>query len=605
MLAAWRKLLVTQSNIKAPQTCSMLIRHSSEASGGDPKLHLKDELANHSPTDLLHVRGIAVIRNPTLNKGTAFTLEERQLMGIHGLIPPSVHTMDEQMIRVLVNFNRKDNDLDKYIYLMSLHERNEKLFYKVLKENVEQMMPIVYTPTVGQACEHYGAVSRNPRGLFISIKDKGHIYKMLSNWPERNVKAIVVTDGERILGLGDLGAYGMGIPVGKLSLYTALGGIHPAKCLPVILDVGTNNTSLHHDPFYIGRTADRVTGQEYDDFIDEFMAAVAKWYGPNCLVQFEDFANNNAFRFLEKYRNKYCVFNDDIQGTASVATAGVLASQRITGRRLIDNTFLMQGAGEANLGIAELLTLAMMEEGATEEEARGRIWMVDIGGLLVNGRASPIIGHGSRFAKDHREMNDLEEIVEEVKPSVLIGASGVGGAFTENIIRSMATYNERPVIFALSNPTSLAECTAEQAYTLTEGRAVFASGSPFPACTVHGKTFYPGQGNNAYIFPGVSLGVITCGVRHISDTVFLRAAQCLASLVTDDHIAEGRLYPPLSSIPEVSLRIAVDLAEHMYRQGLASAYPEPDDKEEYIRSFLYNTEYDSYMPVMWKWGDRP
>lgn len=525
-------------------------------------------------------------------------------MGIHGLIPPVVRTVEEQTVRVLTNFHRRSSDLDRFIYLISLQDRNERLFYKVLTENVEEMMPIVYTPTVGQACEHYGVVFRRPRGLFISINDKGHIYDILCNWPERNVKAIVVTDGERILGLGDLGVYGMGIPVGKLSLYTALGGIHPAKCLPIVLDVGTNNKKLHDDPLYIGRPEDRVTGAEYDEFIDEFMHAVQRRYGSTCLIQFEDFGNHNAFRFLEKYRHKFCTFNDDIQGTAAVAAAGVFASLRITGKKLIDNVFLFQGAGEANIGIAQLLSLAMQEQGATEAEAISKIWMVDSRGLLTKGRPSGgISGHKEDFAKDFKHMNNLEEIVEELKPSAIIGAAAVAGAFTENVIKSMAKHNERPIIFALSNPTSKAECSAEQAYTLTEGRCVFASGSPFPSFTINGKTLYPGQGNNAYIFPGVALGVITCGVRHVPDLLFLRAAQRLAGLVTDEHLKEGRVYPPLCDIQEVSFNIAVDLANYCYANGLASAYPEPDDKADYIRSFMYDAEYEIFEPETWEWPD--
>ncbi|KAL8611336.1 NADP-dependent malic enzyme [Nucella lapillus] len=557
----------------------------------------RKNLINHS-----RIRGIDMLRNPKLNKGTGYTLKERQLMGIHGLLPPVVRSMDEQMVRVMTNFSKRQNDLDRYIYLMSLQDRNERLFYRVLTEHVEEMMPIVYTPIVGQACQQYGVTFRRPRGLFISIKDAGHIYEMICNWPERNVKAIVVTDGERILGLGDLGVYGMGIPVGKLSLYTALGGIDPSKCLPITLDVGTNNQKLHDDPLYIGSPHKRVTGQAYDDFIDEFMIAVTRRYGSNCLIQFEDFGNHNAFRLLEKYRHQYCTFNDDIQGTAAVAAAGVFASLRITGKKLVDNVFVFQGAGEANIGIAELLALAMREDGLSREEAYSRIWMVDSKGLIVKDRPSGGISvHKAPFARPHKALTSLEEIVEDIKPTVLIGAAAVPGAFTERVLTAMGKHNERPIIFALSNPTSMSECTAEQAYTLTEGRCVFASGSPFPTCTLNGETFYPGQGNNAYIFPGVALGVLTCGVRHIEDKIFLRAAQALAGLVTDDHLAEGRVYPPLSDIQDVSVAIATDLAQYVYREGLASTYPEPLDKEEFIRSFLYHTEYECFEPEVWDW----
>lgn len=559
----------------------------------------KQDLRNHS-----RVRGIDILRNPRLNKGTAFTLKERQLMGIHGLLPPVVRTLDEQLVRVLNNFQKRATDLDRYIYLMSLQERNERLFYRVVTKHVEEMLPIVYTPTVGQACQQYGVVFRRPRGLFISIKDAGHVYEMMCNWPERNVKAIVVTDGERILGLGDLGVYGMGIPVGKLSLYTALGGIAPSKCLPVILDVGTNNEKLHKDPLYIGMAKKRATGEKYDAFIDEFMKATVRRFGPTCLVQFEDFGNHNAFRLLEKYRNKYCTFNDDIQGTAAVAAAGVFASLRITGKKLTDNVFLFQGAGEANIGIAELLALAMQEQGLPKAEAYKKIWMVDSKGLIVKDRPSGGINkHKEPFAKPFRPLTNLEEIVDEIKPTALIGAAAIPGAFTENVIRSMGKYNKRPIIFALSNPTSMSECTAEQAYTLTEGRCVFASGSPFPSCTLNGKTHHPGQGNNAYIFPGVALGVLTCGVRHIEDKIFLHAAQALANLVTDAHLAEGRVYPPLSEIRNVSVRIATNLAEYVYANNMASSFPEPEDKEAFIRSFVYDTAYESFEPETWEWNE--
>ena len=551
-----------------------------------------------------HKRGIDVLRDPSLNKGAAFNVEERQVLGIHGLLPPTVLTIEDQKRRILESFNKKTCDLDKYTHMMGLHDRNEKLFYKIITENIEQMMPIIYTPTVGLACQSYGLVFRRPRGLFISIKDKGHIYEVLCNWPQKNIKAICVTDGERILGLGDLGAYGMGIPVGKLSLYTALGGIRPSRCLPILLDVGTNNLDLHEDPLYIGSCSPRVTGKEYEDFVDEFMEAVVRRFGSECLVQFEDFANHNAFKFLSKYRHKYCTFNDDIQGTASVVTAGVMASLRVNGsEKLLNNKILFFGAGEAALGIAQLLYQAMLREGASEEEARSKIWMIDIGGLLVKGREAPIIGDGKYFAKDFKHMTNLEEIVEELKPTHLIGASACPGAFTTKVLKTMAANNERPAIFALSNPTSKAECTAEAAYHHTEGRCVFASGSPFAPVEYNGTMMYPGQGNNAYIFPGVALAIITCGVHHISDDVFLRAARMTASMVTEEHLAEGRLYPPLKLVHHVSFNIAVDLAEYFYEEKLASHYPEPVDKSEFITSFLYDTDYENFLPPTWEWKD--
>uniref|UniRef100_I3K9X2 Malic enzyme n=1 Tax=Oreochromis niloticus TaxID=8128 RepID=I3K9X2_ORENI len=519
----------------------------------------------------------------------AFTLEERLQLGIHGLLPPCFLSQDVQVLRVMKSYETRTNPLDKYILLMTLQDRNEKLFYRLLTSDIEEFMPIVYTPTVGLACQQYGLAFRRPRGLFITIHDRGHIATMLNSWPEEDIKAIVVTDGERILGLGDLGSYGMGIPVGKLALYTACGGVRPQQCLPVLLDVGTDNQALLNDPLYIGLKHKRIRGKEYDELIDEFMQAVTDKYGMNCLIQFEDFANSNAFRILNKYRNRYCTFNDDIQGTASVAVAGILAALKITKNKLSDHTFVFQGAGEAALGIAHLLIMAMAKEGLSKEEAVKKIWMVDSKGLIVK-------------QKTHAQIKTLEEVVSTIKPTAIIGVAAIGGAFTEKIIKDMASFNERPIIFALSNPTSKAECTAEQCYKLTEGRGIFASGSPFDKVTLaDGRTFYPGQGNNAYVFPGVALGVIACGVRHISDDVFLTTAEAIANMVTEEHLAEGRLYPPLNSIREVSFKIAI--VNYAYRNNTASVYPEPKDKEAFVLSQTYSSDYDSFTLDTYEWPE--
>lgn len=580
--------------ISAPQWISI---------GGQlPHHHLHHRLQGNLCSSTMK-RGYEVLRDPHLNKGMAFTLEERQQLNIHGLLPPCFLGQDAQVYTILKNFERLTCDLDRYMLLMSLQDRNEKLFYKVLASDIEKFMPIVYTPTVGLACQQYGLAFRRPRGLFISIHDRGHIATMLKSWPESVIKAIVVTDGERILGLGDLGCYGMGIPVGKLALYTACGGVKPYECLPVMLDVGTDNEELLKDPLYIGLRHKRIRGQAYDDLLDEFMEAVTARYGMNCLIQFEDFANANAFRLLHKYRNKYCTFNDDIQGTASVAVAGLLAALRITKNKLSDHTVLFQGAGEAALGIANLILMAMEKEGLSKDAAIKRIWLVDSKGLVVKGRAS-LTHEKQRFAHEHREMKNLEDIVRDIKPSVLIGVAAIGGAFTTQILQDMAALNKRPIIFALSNPTSKAECTAEQCYKYTEGRGIFASGSPFgPVTLPSGKTLYPGQGNNSYVFPGVALGVISCGMRHIEESVFLTTAEVIAQQVTEENLQEGRLYPPLVTIQDVSLKIAVRIAEEAYRNNTASTYPQPKDLEAFIRSQVYSTDYNSFVADSYTWPE--
>ncbi|XP_072572338.1 NADP-dependent malic enzyme isoform X2 [Paramormyrops kingsleyae] len=536
-------------------------------------------------------------------QGMAFTLEERLQLGIHGLLPPCFISQDVQLLRVLKNYEMKKDDLDRYVFLMGLQDRNEKLFYRVLTSDLERFMPIVYTPTVGLACQQYGLIFRTPRGLFISIHDRFHISTLLQSWPESDIRAVVVTDGERILGLGDLGTCGMGIPVGKLALYTACGGVPPQNCLPVILDVGTDNQTLLNDPLYIGLRQKRVRGQAYDDLLDEFMKAVTDRYGMNCLIQFEDFANTNAFRLLDKYRNKYCTFNDDIQGTAAVAVAGLLVALRITKSRMSDHTIVFQGAGEAAMGIADLITKAMEKEGLPPEESLKKIWMVDSKGLIVKGRGH-LTHEKERFAQEHAQMARLEDVVRDLKPTVIIGVAAIAGAFTEQIIKDMASFNKRPIIFALSNPTSKAECTAEQCYRITEGRGIFASGSPFDPVTLpDGRCFFPGQGNNAYVFPGLALGIVACSMRHIPDAVFLTTAEAIAEQVTEKDLSEGRLYPPLTQIREVSCKLAVKVVQYAYEHQMAALSPEPEDKEALVRSLMYSTDYEEFVADSYHWPE--
>lgn len=544
-----------------------------------------------TPHTGVYSTGMHYLHEPSLNKGTAFTEAERDALGIRGLLPPDVQTIDQQVTRVMENYRRKTSDLERYIFLTALQDRNQTLFYRVVMDYLEEMMPIIYTPTVGLACQEYTHIFRRARGIFIADKNKGRFSEILKNWPERDIRVIVVTDGERILGLGDLGVAGMGIPTGKLSLYTACAGIHPSACLPVALDVGTNNVELLHDPLYFGMRHPRIRGEEYDALVDEFVRAVGTNF-PNALIQFEDFGNTNAFRLLNAYRNRICTFNDDIQGTASVALAGLYGAIRITGKRLADQKILFLGAGEAGTGIADLMVSAMMAEGLSLEEARRRCWFVDSKGLVVKSRKK-LAAHKLPYAHDHEYHPYFLDAVAALKPTAIIGVSGQPSTFTRKVLTDMAAFNERPIVFALSNPTSKAECTAKEAYAWTEGRAVFASGSPFGPVRLEGKTFEPGQGNNAYVFPGVGLAVTACRARHVTDEMFLAASRALAAEVTAADLERGGVYPPLKRIREVSLKIACAVAAVAFDQGLAGV-DMPQDVEGFIRSWMYEPVYPVY-----------
>jgi malate dehydrogenase (oxaloacetate-decarboxylating)(NADP+) len=536
-------------------------------------------------------RGMALLHDPLANKGTAFTEDERDALGLRGLLPPHVHTQDEQMARLLQQLRRMVDPLDKYVALNALHDRNEALFFRVIGDHVDEMQPIIYTPTVGLACQRFGQIFQRPRGMFISAKDRGRVAEVLRNWP-RKAAIIVVTDGERILGLGDQGAQGMGIPVGKLSLYTACAGIHPSLCLPIAIDVGTNNETLLADPFYIGLRQRRITGADYDELIDELITAAQTAF-PGVLIQFEDFASHNAFRLLAKYRDRICTFNDDIQGTAAVALAGLFSALRVSGGALVDQKLMFLGAGEAATGIADLAVTAMVANGLPPAAARARCWLMDSHGLVVRGREY-LAAHKQPYAQDHAPIRDFPSVVRALKPTVIIGVAAVGGTFSRDVLEEMARLNARPIVFALSNPTSMAECTAEQAYQWTAGSALFASGSPFDPVKVDGRTFVPRQGNNSYIFPGVGLGAIVSKTRRITNEMFMAAARTLAGLVDEADLAQGSLYPALSRIREVSAAIAAAVAETAYADGLAGK-PRPADVPADVRSQMYDPRYASYL----------
>ena len=535
-----------------------------------------------------HPRGQDVLRDPARNKGTAFTPEERLKYGLEGLLPPGVTTMELQIARRHAEIANLDDDLLKYLVLSDLQARNETLFYAVLMSDPATYMPLVYTPTVGEACQKFAHIFRSARGMYLPISARGRLEEILGNWPERDVRFIVVTDGERILGLGDLGAGGMGIPLGKLALYTACAGVPPHVCLPIVLDVGTNNETLLEDPLYLGLRQNRVRGEEYLTFVDEFVAAVEARY-PRCCIQWEDFANFNAVPILARYRGKICTYNDDIQGTAGVALAGMYAASRITGKKLTEQRFLFLGGGSAGTGIAELISRAMASEGMDIAEARGRNALFDVNGLLTRSR-NDLADFQKSFALDHAPIAHFVDAVKALKPTGIIGVSAVPKLFTREVIEAMAEINERPIIFPYSNPTSRSECTAEEAYQWSGGRAIFASGSPFPPIEIAGHHFVPGQGNNVYIFPALGMAVYATEATRVTDEMFIVAAKAVAEQVTDEDLATGLIYPPQSRILEASLHVAERVAEQIFAAGLARV-KRPDDIGALIRDCAYRPVY--------------
>lgn len=538
------------------------------------------------------VKGIRLLQDPLLSKGTSYSDEERDALGLRGLLPPKILSQEIQLTKLDENYGKLEDDLDKYVYLSSLQDRNETLFYRFIMENLVETMPIIYTPTVGRACQSYRRIFRRSRGLYISIKDKGKIAEVLQNWPRENVSVIVVTDGERILGLGDLGSDGMGIPIGKLALYTACAGIPPDDCLPIMLDVGTEDKVRRNDPLYLGTPEPRTRGKEYDEFVDEFMEAVSKTF-PDALIQFEDFGNRNASRFLQKYQNDYRMFNDDIQGTAAVTLAGLLTACSIQNKKLSEQKILFFGAGTAGLGIGNLIVKHLVNDGLDENDAKKHCWFFDSKGLIVSGREG-LNAEKSIYAHQQSHIDTFMEAINVLKPTAIVGVAGQPDVFDTPVLNAMADINDQPIVFALSNPTSQSECTAEEAFLHTNGSVLFASGSPFPDVEWNGKTHKISQGNNAYIFPGIGLGICVSGASKVTDDMFLKAAESLSDAVTEKDISQGRLYPPLKKIRNVSVAIASAVGKCALEQRLSSNDIENFSKEK-ISSILYKPIYKSIL----------
>ena len=535
--------------------------------------------------------GFDLLRNPHTNQGTAFPAEERRALGIEGLLPPAVDSLATQIARVHTQLADLGTDLQKYLLLMDLQSRNETLFYGVLMSDPATFMPLVYTPTVGEACQKFNHVFRAARGIYLPITAKGRLKELLAHWPQKDVRFIVVTDGERILGLGDLGVGGMGIPIGKLALYTACAGVPPQLTLPVMLDVGTNNATLLDDPLYLGLRQQRVRGADYEAFIDEFVNAVQALY-PKCCIQWEDFANFNAVPILARYRDKVCTYNDDIQGTAGIALAGLYGALRISKQKLGEQRILFLGAGSAATGIAELISEAMALEGLSLEQARQRNWLFDVKGLIVNSRAD-LADFQKPFAHEHAPVLKFVEAIEAIKPTAIIGVSTVPKLFNQAVIEAMSRLNERPIIFPYSNPTSRSECTAEEAYRWSNGKAIFASGSPFGPVHFGGRTFIPGQGNNVYIFPAMGMAVLATEAKRVTEAMFICAAKAVAEQVSQAQLDSGLIYPPQGQILETSLHVAVKVAEWIFDQDLARI-PRPTNLEAHVRQRAYRPDYPTY-----------
>ncbi len=533
-------------------------------------------------------RGIELLQDPSLNKSTAFTESEKDALGLVGLVPDVIENEDLQLQRVMMQLAQKPTDLERYIYLISLLDHNETLFYRTVMSDPARFLPIVYDPTIGEACLKFGHIYRQSRGMYLSMTRRGKVKEVLKNWPQKDVRFICVTDGGRILGLGDLGANGMGIPIGKLQLYTACAGVPPQYLMPMYLDAGTNNEQYLHDPLYLGMRKTRPSAEELYSFVDEFMEAVRKLF-PKCCVHFEDWTGVDAVHLLERYRNKYCVYNDDVQGTAGIVLAGMINAARIKGKKLSDERYLFLGAGSAGIGLADLLCSAMVQEGLKLKDAQEHVYMFDINGLLETTRTD-LIDFQKPYVHKHAPTRDFVKAIESIKPTTIIGVSTIGGAFTQKVIEAMSRINERPVVLALSNPTDHAECTPEQAYTWSNGKAIYAAGVSFAPVHFKGQTFLPGQANNFYVFPAIGMAVFATQASRVTDEMFIEAARAVADQVPSDLLKQGLLYPLQSNILETEIQTAARIAKLIFDSRLARV-KRPADMVAFIRSHVYKPVY--------------
>ena len=533
-------------------------------------------------------RGMELLHDPSLNKSTAFTETEKQALGIVGLVPDVTESEDLQLSRVMMQLGHKNTDLDRYIYLINLLDHNETLFYRTIMSDPARFLPIVYDPTIGEACLKFGHIYRQARGMYLSITRRGKVKQILRNWPQKDVRFICVTNAGRILGLGDLGANGAGIPIGKLQLYTACAGVPPQYLLPMYLDAGTNNSQYLNDPLYLGMRKTRPSTEDLYSFVDEFVEAVQEVF-PKCCIHFEDWTGSDAVHLLERYRNKYCVYNDDVQGTAGITLAGMINAAKLKATKLKDEKYLFLGAGSAGIGLANLLCSALVVEGLTLEKAQSQVYMFDINGLLVSSRED-LADFQRPYAHRHEPTQDFVDAIESIKPTTIIGVSTIGGAFTQKVVETMSRINDRPVILALSNPTEHAECTPEQAYNWSKGKAIYAAGVQFAPVHLNGQTFLPGQANNFYIFPAVGMAIFATQATRVTDEMFIEAGQAVADQVPSELLKQGLLYPLQSDILEIEIQTAARVAKLVFDAGLARV-ERPADMVEFIRKHVYKPEY--------------